>query len=180
MRPRSVTSLHLDLAAALPVAPRACECRYGTRHNVLVGLEKLAAQKVLAEARRRRLEVSDRELSLLQKIFFHWTSIILLKISARIKTRTHQCAPPSADGPTYPTVSLQGLHEVVVGLRVKVEPVLVHVLEVQVLVGGGGFLPLLPRRPSLVGGSLQVVLVVHFDRAWQDVVHDHQPDVDAS
>lgn len=54
-----------------------------------------------------------------------------------------------------------------------------HVLEVQVLVGGGGFFPLLPGRPSLVGGSLQVVLVVHFDRARQDVVHDHQPDVDA-
>lgn len=83
------------------------------------------------------------------------------------------------DNATYPTVSLQGFHEVVVGLRVKVETLLVHVLKVQVFVGGGGLLPLFSGRPSLVGGSFEVVLVVHFDRARQDVVHDHEPDVDA-
>lgn len=64
---------------------------------------------------------------------------------------------------TYPTVSLQGFHEVVVGLRVKVEPILMHVLKVQVFVGRGGFLSLLSGRPPLVGGSFEVILVVHFD-----------------
>lgn len=55
-----------------------------------------------------------------------------------------------------------------------------HVLEVQVFVGGTGLLSLLPGRPPLVGGSLQVVFVVHFDAARQHVVHHHQSDVDAS
>lgn len=54
-----------------------------------------------------------------------------------------------------------------------------HVLEVQIFVGGTGLLSLFPGRSSLVGGSLQVVLVVHFDGARQHVVHHHQPDVDA-
>lgn len=81
---------------------------------------------------------------------------------------------------TYPTVSLEGLHQVVVGLRVEVKPFLVHVLEIQVLVGGTGLLPLFPGCPPLVGGALQVILVVHFDAARQHVVHHHQSDVDAS
>lgn len=92
----------------------------------------------------------------------------------------HASVPHKDNDSTYPTVSLQGFHEVVVGLCVKVEPFLMHVLKVQVFVGGGGFLPLFPGCPSLVGGSLKVVLIVHFDWARQDVVHDHQPDVDAS
>lgn len=55
-----------------------------------------------------------------------------------------------------------------------------HVLEVQVFERGTGLLPLLPGSPSLVGGSLQVIFVVHFDAARQHVVHHHQSDVDAS
>lgn len=55
-----------------------------------------------------------------------------------------------------------------------------HVLEIQVLVGGTGLLPLFPGCPSLVGGPLQVIFVVHFDAARQHVVHHHQADVDAS
>lgn len=55
-----------------------------------------------------------------------------------------------------------------------------HVLEVQIFVGGTRLLSLFPGRSSLVGGSFQVVLVVHFDRARQDIVHNHQSDVDAS
>lgn len=89
-----------------------------------------------------------------------------------------QCATDRAEA-AYPTVSLQSLHEVVVGLCVKVESLFVHVLKVQILVSGTGLLSFFPGCPSLVGGSLQVVLVVHFDRAWQDVVHHHQSDVDA-
>lgn len=81
---------------------------------------------------------------------------------------------------TYPTVSLEGLHQVVVGLRVEVKPFVVHVLEVQVLVGGTGLVSLFPGCPPLVGGPLQVIFVVHFDAAWQYVVHHHQSDVDAS
>lgn len=81
---------------------------------------------------------------------------------------------------TYPAVSLEGLHQVVVGLRGEVKPFFVHVLEIQVFVSGTGLLPLLPGGPSLVGGPLQVILVVHFDAARQHVVHHHQPDVDAS
>lgn len=81
---------------------------------------------------------------------------------------------------TYPTVSLQSLHEVVVSLCVKVKPLLVHVLKVQVFVGRTGLLSLFPGRSSLIGGSLQVVFVVHFDRARQHIVHHHQSDVDAS
>lgn len=80
---------------------------------------------------------------------------------------------------TYPAVSLQGLHQGIVGVSVEVEPFM-HVLEVQVLVDGTGLLPLLPGGTSLVGGALQVVLVVHLDGARQHVVHHHQPDVDAS
>jgi len=79
----------------------------------------------------------------------------------------------------YPAIPLQGLHEVVVGLRIEVQT-LQHVLEVQVLVGGVGLLALLPRGPPLVGGALQVVHVVHPDGARQHVVHHHQPDVDAA
>lgn len=82
--------------------------------------------------------------------------------------------------PPYPTVSLQGLHQVVVRLCVKVKPLLVHVLEVQVFVRRTGFLPLLPGRSPLVGGPLQVVFVVHFEGARQHVVHHHQSDVDAA
>lgn len=54
-----------------------------------------------------------------------------------------------------------------------------HVLEVQIFVRWTSLLSLFPGRSSLVGGSLQVVFVVHFDRAWQHVVHHHQSDVDA-
>lgn len=55
-----------------------------------------------------------------------------------------------------------------------------HVLKVQIFVGRTSLLSLFPGCPSLVGGSLQVVLVVHFDGARQDIVHYHQSDVDAS
>lgn len=55
-----------------------------------------------------------------------------------------------------------------------------HVLEVQIFIGGTRLLSLFPGRSSLVGGSFQVVLVMHFDGAWQHVVHHHQSDVDAS
>lgn len=55
-----------------------------------------------------------------------------------------------------------------------------HVLEIQVLVRGTGLVPLFPGCPSLVGGPLQVIFVVHFDAARQHVVHHHQADVDAS
>lgn len=55
-----------------------------------------------------------------------------------------------------------------------------HVLKVQVFVGRTGLLPLFPGCPSLVGGSLQVVFVVHLDGAGQHIVHHHQSDVDAS
>lgn len=82
--------------------------------------------------------------------------------------------------PTYPAVSLQGLHQIVVRLCVKVKPFLVHVLEVQIFVGRARLLSLFPGRSSLVGGSLQVVFVVHFDGARQHIVHHHQSDVDAS
>lgn len=81
---------------------------------------------------------------------------------------------------TYPTVSLQGLHKIVVRLCVKVQSLLMHVLKVQIFVGGTGLLSLLPGRSSFIGGSLQVVFVVHFDRARQHVVHHHQSDVDPS
>lgn len=78
-----------------------------------------------------------------------------------------------------PAIPLQRLHQGVVGLSVEVQPVM-HVLEVQVLVGGTGFLTLLAVRPPLVCRALQVVLVVHLHRAWQHIVHHHQPDVHAS
>lgn len=81
---------------------------------------------------------------------------------------------------TYPTVSLQRLHEIVVRLCVKVKSVIVHVLKVQVFVGRGRLLFLFPGRSPLISGTLQVVFVVHFDRARQHVVHHHQSDVDAS
>lgn len=55
-----------------------------------------------------------------------------------------------------------------------------HVLEVQIFVRRARLLSLFPGRSSLVGGSLQVVFVVHFDGAGQHVVHHHQSDVDAS
>lgn len=55
-----------------------------------------------------------------------------------------------------------------------------HVLKVQIFVGRTRLLSLLSGCPSLVGGSLQVVLVVHFDGARQDIVHYYQSDVDAS
>lgn len=55
-----------------------------------------------------------------------------------------------------------------------------HVLKVQVFIGGAGFLSLLSGRSSLIGRALQVVLVVHFYRARQDIVHYHEPNVDAS
>lgn len=55
-----------------------------------------------------------------------------------------------------------------------------HVLEVQVFVCGTRLFSLFPGRLSLVGGSLQVVFVVHLDGARQHVVHHHQSDVDAS
>lgn len=81
---------------------------------------------------------------------------------------------------TYPTVSLQGLHKIVVRLCVEVKPLLVHVLEVQVFVGRTGFFPFFPGRSPLVRGSFQIIFVVHFDRARQDVVHHHQSDVYAT
>lgn len=55
-----------------------------------------------------------------------------------------------------------------------------HVLEVQVFVCGTGLLSLLPGGSSLVRGSLQIIFVVHLDRARQHIVHHHQSDVDAS
>lgn len=55
-----------------------------------------------------------------------------------------------------------------------------HVLEVQIFVGRTSLLSLFPGRSSLVGGSLQVVFVVHFDGTRQHVIHHHQSDVDAS
>lgn len=55
-----------------------------------------------------------------------------------------------------------------------------HVLEVQIFVGRTSLLSLFPGCPSLVGGSLQVIFVVHFDGARQHVVHHHQADVDAT
>lgn len=55
-----------------------------------------------------------------------------------------------------------------------------HVLKVQIFVGRTRLLPLLPGCPSLIGGSLKVILVVHFDGAWQDIVHYYQSDVDAT
>lgn len=55
-----------------------------------------------------------------------------------------------------------------------------HVLEVQVFVSRTSLVPLFPGRSSLVGGSLQVVLVMHFDRARQHVVHHHQSNVNPS
>lgn len=48
-----------------------------------------------------------------------------------------------------------------------------HVLEVQVLVGGAALLPLLARGSALVSGALQVVLVVHLHGPREHVVHDH-------
>ena len=52
-----------------------------------------------------------------------------------------------------------------------------HLLEVQVLEGGRGLLPLLAVGAALVRGALQVVLVVHPERAREHVVHDHHADV---
>ena len=77
---------------------------------------------------------------------------------------------------THPTVSLQGLHQGVVSLGIKVQA-LVHLLEVQVLEGGRGLQSLLAVGPALVRGALQVVLVVHLERAREHVVHDHHADV---
>lgn len=95
-------------------------------------------------------------------------------------TNTHIQLLKHSAATTYPTISLQGLHEVVIRLGVKVKPFFVHVLEVQVFVSRTSLVPLFPGRSSLVGGSLQVVLVMHFDRARQHVVHHHQSNVNPS
>lgn len=80
----------------------------------------------------------------------------------------------------YPAVSLKCFHERVVSLCVKIQP-FVHVLqEVQVLKRGVGFLSLFPGSSSLVRGALQVICEVHPHGARQDVVHDHDPDVNAA
>lgn len=55
-----------------------------------------------------------------------------------------------------------------------------HVLKVQIFVCRTSLLPFFPGCPSLIGGSLQVVFVVHFDRAWQDIVHYDQSNIDAT
>ena len=79
---------------------------------------------------------------------------------------------------THPAVPLQCLHQGVVRVAVKVQP-LVHLLEVQVFEGGGGLGAFLARGASLAGRAFQVVLVVHPHLSRQHVVHDDHADVDA-
>lgn len=77
----------------------------------------------------------------------------------------------------HQAVPLQRLDERRKGVSVQQES-LGHVLdEVQVLVGGDALLPFLLAGPPLVCGALEIKFEVHLDHAWQDVVHDHYPDV---
>lgn len=72
---------------------------------------------------------------------------------------------------------MDGLADGAVLVALHDQPVL-HVLqEVQVLVRGHGLVPLLGRRPPLVGGALEVVLEVHLHGAREQIVHDDDADV---
>lgn len=76
---------------------------------------------------------------------------------------------------TYPTIPLQGLHQGIVGVRVKVQA-LMHLLKVQIFERGRGLGALFTRGAALVGGALQIILVVHLHGTWQHIVHHHHTD----
>lgn len=77
----------------------------------------------------------------------------------------------------YQTVPVDGLANRVVLVALHQNPLRPVLHEIQVFECGHGLVPLLCRRPPLVGGALQVVLEVHAHGARQQVVHDHDADV---
>lgn len=80
-------------------------------------------------------------------------------------------------GRSYSTVPLYGLDEGIVFILLQQDSLGVVVHEVQVLEGGAGLWPLRLGRLPLVRASLQVVLLVKFDRRWKKIVHDYESNV---
>lgn len=83
-------------------------------------------------------------------------------------------------GKSYSTVPLYGLDEGIVFILLQQDSLRVVVHEVQVLEGGAGLGPLSLGRLPLVRASLQVVLLMKFDRRWKKIVHDYESNVFAS
>lgn len=83
-------------------------------------------------------------------------------------------------GKSYSTVPLYGLNESVIFILLQQDSLGVVVHEVQVLEGGAGLGPLGLGRLPLVRASLQVILLVKFDRRWKKIVHDYESNVFAS
>lgn len=80
-------------------------------------------------------------------------------------------------GRSYSTVPLYGLDEGIVFILLQQDSLGVVVHEVQVLECGAGLGPLRLGRLPLVRASLQVVLLVKFDRRWKKIVHDYESNV---
>lgn len=80
---------------------------------------------------------------------------------------------------THPTVPLQSLHQSAVSVWVEVQAIM-RFLEVQIFVSGRRLGTLLARGAALVGGALQVVLVVHLHSPRQHIVHHYQTDGNAT